>query len=92
MCFSFAKVSDGERINPQNTLLQLALRPSGLGSKEPHFDSNHILNSTYFDIYATEEEGQLQYAGHLLSGSTKVKIYNREVFALVGEWLLTLAA
>ncbi len=56
-----------------------------------YFDSNHVLNSTYCDIYATEEAAQAEYAGHLLSAATRVKIYDRAAFPSIANWLLSLA-
>jgi hypothetical protein len=56
-----------------------------------YFDSNHILNSTYCDIYATEEAAQAEYAGHLLSTATSVQIYDRAAFPSIADWLLSLA-
>ncbi len=57
-----------------------------------YFDTNHVLNSTYCDVYATEEAGQAEYAGHLLSTATSVRIYDRNAFPSVRDWLLSIAS
>ena len=63
------------------------------GSVPPdlYFDSNHVINSTYCEVYATEEAGQLDYAKYLLTTATAVAIYNRSEFPSISDWLLSLA-
>jgi hypothetical protein len=61
------------------------------GSNRPDLidDMFHVLNATYCDIYFTKEKNQLEYAGLLLTGATKVEIYDGSP---VGTWLEKLAA
>jgi hypothetical protein len=51
-------------------------------------DSTHILNASYSDIYATKEAGQAEYASHLLTPHTRVRIY--DTLTPIAEWLLSL--
>jgi len=52
-------------------------------------DTDHVLNSVYCDIYATEERRQQEYARLLLTDATAVRIYDREQFPSVADWLLS---
>jgi hypothetical protein len=56
--------------------------------KDLFCDSNHILNSTYCDVYATKEAGQTEYAGLLLTSATKIAVYDCQM--RIDEWLLAL--
>jgi hypothetical protein len=51
-------------------------------------DMFHVLNAMYCDVYATKDKKQREYAGLLLTSSTKVAIYNG---GPVDQWLLELA-
>jgi hypothetical protein len=44
--------------------------------RDVYFDSNHILNANYADVYATKEPKQAEYAGLLLTPATRVAVYN----------------
>jgi hypothetical protein len=57
----------------------------GSNPKDLFDDMYHVLNAIYCDVYATKEPGHAQYAGLLLSPSTKVAIYDRQT--PVGEWI-----
>jgi hypothetical protein len=52
-------------------------------------DMHHVLQATYCDVYVTAESKQLDYANLLLSASTHVAIYDRQM--PVDRWLETLA-
>jgi hypothetical protein len=54
-------------------------------------DTDHVLNSIYCDVYATEESRQEDYARLLLTNATGVRIYNRATSTSVADWLLSLA-
>lgn len=55
-----------------------------------YFDTNHIINSSYCDIYATEESRQEDYANLLLNRATKVIIYDRKNSPPITDWILSL--
>jgi hypothetical protein len=61
----------------------------GSVSKDVYFDTNHILNSNYADVYATKEPKQTEYAGMLLTPATKIAIYDGSEG--VEQWLTRLA-
>jgi len=50
-------------------------------------DIYHVLNSTHCEIYATEEKGQLEYSGLLLTTRTRTVIYDGET--PLEQWLVT---
>jgi hypothetical protein len=58
--------------------------------KDVYFDSNHILNANYADVYATKELGQLEYAELLLTPSTRIAICGGD--RPVEHWLTEQAA
>ena len=51
-------------------------------------DIYHVLNSVHCDVYATEEKRQAEYAGLLLTNSTRVAIYDSRT--PVDQWLESL--
>lgn len=56
--------------------------------KDLYFDTNHVLNATYADVYATKEQRQKEYAGLLLTPRTRIAIYDGSLG--VEQWLTTL--
>jgi hypothetical protein len=44
--------------------------------KDLFFDTNHILNANYSDVYATRERKQSEYAALLLTPTTRLVIYD----------------
>lgn len=56
--------------------------------KDVYFDSNHILNANYADVYATKEPRQAEYAGLLLTPATRVAVYDGT--KEVEQWLTAL--
>ena len=48
-------------------------------------DMYHVLNSVYCDVYTSQEEGQEEYAGLLLTANTKVAIHDGQTS--VDRWL-----
>jgi hypothetical protein len=59
-------------------------------SKDIYFDSNHILNANYADMYATKESKQMEYARLLLTPSTRIAIYDG--VQDIEQWLVEQAA
>jgi len=59
-------------------------------SKDVYFDSNHILNANYADVYATKESKQAEYAGLLLTPSTRIAIYDG--VQAIDQWIVEQAA
>ncbi|HWZ43663.1 MAG TPA: hypothetical protein VNW97_09300 [Candidatus Saccharimonadales bacterium] len=59
-------------------------------SKDIYFDSNHILNASYADVYATKESKQAEYARLLLTPSTRIAIYDG--VQGIEQWLVEQAA
>jgi hypothetical protein len=55
-------------------------------SKDVYFDSNHILNANYADVYATKEPKQTDYASLLLTPSTRIAIYDG--VQAIEQWLV----
>jgi hypothetical protein len=53
-------------------------------------DTDHVLNAVYCDMYATEEGRQAKFARLLLTDATAVRIYHREEFTSVANWLIAL--
>ena len=53
-------------------------------------DVQHVLNSSYCDVYATGDARQAEYAYLLLTSNTRVKIYRSE--KPIDEWLEDLSA
>jgi hypothetical protein len=62
----------------------------GSNPKDLIDDMFHVLNSTYCDVYATEEQKQTEYAGLLLTPDTRVAIYDGAV--PVDVWLAELTS
>jgi hypothetical protein len=52
-------------------------------------DTFHVLNSVHCDVYATQEKRQEEYAGLLLTASTRVAIYDSQT--PLDRWLQGLA-
>jgi len=52
-------------------------------------DIYHVLNAVYCDVYATKEQRHAEYAGLLLTASTKVAIYKHQI--PLADWLVALA-
>ena len=61
------------------------------GSNRPDLidDMFHVLNATYCDVYVSKEKNQIEYAGLLLTGGTKVEIYDG---SQVDKWLEQIAS
>jgi hypothetical protein len=57
--------------------------------RDVFFDSNHILNANYADVYATKESKQAEYAGLLLTPATRMAVYDGT--HEVERWLTALA-
>lgn len=60
----------------------------GSNPKDLVDDMYHVLNSTYCDVYATAEPGQMEYVSLLLTGGTQTAIYNDQT--PIDKWLLSL--
>lgn len=58
-------------------------------SKDVYFDTNHVLNASYADVYATKEPRQIEYAELLLTSATEIAIYDGSEG--VEQWLSVLA-
>jgi hypothetical protein len=58
-------------------------------SKDVYFDTNHVLNANYADVYATKESKQMEYAGLLLTSSTRIAVYDGADG--IEQWLITQA-
>jgi hypothetical protein len=56
--------------------------------KDLFCDSNHILNSSYCDVYATKDQEQIKYAGLFLPLATKIAVYARPM--PIDEWFESL--
>jgi hypothetical protein len=54
-------------------------------------DAYHVVNAVYCHIYATEEDGQTEYASLLLTPATTVAVYPGDGVALE-DWLVELTA
>jgi hypothetical protein len=56
------------------------------GSNRPDLvdDMFHVLNAIYCDVYVSKEKNQIEYAGLLLGGGTKVEIFDGSP---VDQWL-----
>jgi hypothetical protein len=57
--------------------------------KDVYFDTNHVLNSNYADVYATRDSRQAEYAPLLLTPATHIAIYGGTPG--IEEWLLSAA-
>jgi hypothetical protein len=57
--------------------------------KDLFFDSQHIVNANYCDVYATKEPKQARYAHLLLTPATRVCVYDPTQMP-INQWLLSL--
>lgn len=57
--------------------------------KDLFFDSQHIVNANYCEVYATKESKQARYAHLLLTGATRICVYDPTQMP-IDQWLLSL--